>query len=188
MIANLTLLQPFNGNLRIIYRFRDICLFILTYFNTNTKSGNMLNSRIHILSSNSRSPALQILHSLLICWVGWVGATCCGVFCVFFHSGCKASSISFVVCLQHQLCNNPMQYAPKICIKYRKHWKSYVSFQLSGQIGQVGLNWAVRNYSPNWHQFSHERPMTILKSIFKKWLKSEKVGLPCFQTKKECLF
>ena len=54
------------------------------YFNTNTKSGNMLNSRIHILSSNSRSPALQILHSLFICWVGWVRATCCGVFCVFF--------------------------------------------------------------------------------------------------------
>ena len=29
---------------------------------------------------------------------------------------------------------------PKICIKYRKHWKSYVSFQLSGQIGLI---WAV---------------------------------------------
>ena len=28
----------------------------------------------------------------------------------------------------------------KICIKYRKHWKSYVSFQLSGQIGLI---WAV---------------------------------------------
>ena len=32
----------------------------------------------------------------------------------------------------------------KICIKYRKHWKSYVSFYLSGQIGLI---WAVRNYS-----------------------------------------
>ena len=76
-------------------------------------------------------------------------------------------------------------YLPtKIFIKYRKHWKSYVSFQLSGQIGKVELNWAVRIYSTNWHQFFHERPMTILKSIFKKWLKSEKVGLPCFQFKK----
>ena len=40
------------------------------------------------------------------------------------------------------------QHTAKICIKYRKHWKSYVSFQLSGQTGQVGQNWAVRNYSP----------------------------------------
>ena len=28
----------------------------------------------------------------------------------------------------------------KICIKYRKHWKSYVSFQL---FGQIGLIWGV---------------------------------------------
>ena len=28
----------------------------------------------------------------------------------------------------------------KICIKYRKHWKSYMSSQLSGQIGLI---WAV---------------------------------------------
>ena len=41
---------------------------------------------------------------------------------------------------------------PKICIKYRKHWKSYASFQLSGQIGLIR---AVRNYSPNWQQFPH---------------------------------
>jgi len=34
-------------------------------------------------------------------------------------------------------------FKPKICIKYRKHWKSYVSFQPSGQIGQKGLIWAV---------------------------------------------
>jgi hypothetical protein len=27
--------------------------------------------------------------------------------------------------------------APKICIAYSKHWKSYVSFQLSGQTGPI---------------------------------------------------
>ena len=35
---------------------------------------------------------------------------------------------------------------PKIFIKYRKHCKSYFSFQLSGQIGLI---WAVRNYTPS---------------------------------------
>ena len=67
---------------------------------------------------------------------------------------------------------------PKICIKYRKHWKSYVSFQPSGQI------WAD---SPNWHQFFHVRLMTIYWLIFKKLPKSEKAGLPCFLTKKGML-
>ena len=33
-------------------------------------------------------------------------------------------------------------------------------------------------------QFSHVRHMTIFKLIFKNLPKSEKVGLPCFQTKK----
>ena len=66
----------------------------------------------------------------------------------------------------------------KTCIKYRKHWKSDVSFQLSGQIRLI---WAVRNYSPQWHQFSHERSITIYKLIFKKLHKSEKAGLPRFQ-------
>ena len=71
--------------------------------------------------------------------------------------------------------------SPKICIKYRKHWKSNVSFQLSGQIGLV---WAVRNHPPNWRQLYHERPMTIFKVIFKKLPKSKKVWLLRFQTKK----
>ena len=76
-------------------------------------------------------------------------------------------------------------YLPtKIFIKYRKHWKSYVSFQLSGQIRLI---WAVKNHSPNWHQFFHERPMTVFKVILKKFTKSEKVGLPRFQTKKGML-
>ena len=77
----------------------------------------------------------------------------------------------FVILISTQICTE------KICIKYSKHWKGYVSFQLSGQIGLI---WAVRNYSPNWHQFFHERPMTIFKLIFKKLPKSEKVGLPQF--------
>ena len=68
----------------------------------------------------------------------------------------------------------------KICIKYRKHWKSYVSFQPSGQIRQNGLIWAAKYYSPNWQQFFHIRPMTNFISIFKKRLKSEKKGLPRF--------
>ena len=33
-----------------------------------------------------------------------------------------------------------LTWISKICIKYRKHWKRYVSFQLSGQIGLI---WAV---------------------------------------------
>ena len=55
--------------------------------------------------------------------------------------------------------NRQYSWHAKICIKYRKHWESYVSFQL---FGQIGLIWAVRNYSPNWHQFYHARPKTIL--------------------------
>ena len=70
---------------------------------------------------------------------------------------------------------------PKICIKYRKHWKSYVSFHLFGQIGHVGLNWAVRNYSPNWHQISHETPMTIFKCNYNS--KATRQGIIC-----ECWF
>ena len=81
-----------------------------------------------------------------------------------------------IVCRSRQL-----MWSPKICIKYRKYWKSYVSFQLSGQIGLI---WAVRNYFPNWQQFLHARHMTIFKLIFKKMPKSEKFGIPCFQTKK----
>ena len=47
-------------------------------------------------------------------------------------------------------------------------------------LGRSGLIWAVTNYSPNWHQFFIERPMTIFKSILKKLPKSEEVGLPPF--------
>ena len=70
----------------------------------------------------------------------------------------------------------------KICIKYRKHWKIFVSFQLSQQIGLV---WAVRNnHSPNWHQFYHERPMTIFRLIFKKLPKLKKSLAPLFSNQK----
>ena len=75
-----------------------------------------------------------------------------------------------------------VQSRAEICIGNIK--KSYVSFQLSGQIGLV---WAVRNHSPNWHQFYHERPVTIFKLILKKLPKSKKVWLPHFQTKKGML-
>ena len=37
----------------------------------------------------------------------------------------------------------PFDLTSKICIKCRKHWKSYVSFHLSGQIWQIWLIWAV---------------------------------------------
>ena len=62
-----------------------------------------------------------------------------------------------------------MYCVAKICIKYRKHWKSYVSFQLSGQIGLI---WAVRNYSPNWQQFPHVRHMKncpLLGKLLSVW-------------------
>ena len=36
---------------------------------------------------------------------------------------------------------NEVELSPKIRIKYRNHWKGYVSFQLSGQIGLI---WAVQ--------------------------------------------
>ena len=74
----------------------------------------------------------------------------------------------------------------KICIKYRKHWKSYVSFQLSGQIGLAWQSEIIHKWY--WHKLYHKRPMTIFKLIFKKLPKSEKVGLPRFQTIKECWF
>ena len=38
---------------------------------------------------------------------------------------------------------NEVELSPKIRIKYRNHWKGYVSFQLSGQNGQFGLIWAI---------------------------------------------
>ena len=64
-----------------------------------------------------------------------------------------------------------------IFIKYRKHCKSYFSFQLSGQIGLI---WAVRNYTPSWKQYPHERHITIFRLTFKILPKSEKVGLSWF--------
>ena len=72
----------------------------------------------------------------------------------------------------------------KICIKYRKHRKNYVSFQLSGQIGLI---LAVRIFCPNWQQFPNVNHIQVFKSIFKKIPKSEKFGLPGFQTKKQML-
>ena len=80
-----------------------------------------------------------------------------------------------------QLCSS----ISKICIKYGKHWKSYVSFQLSGQIGLI---WEVRIYSPNWHQFPHERSMTIFKSIFKIYRNQKKLSSLVFKPKKDCWF
>ena len=41
----------------------------------------------------------------------------------------------------------PISQWPKICIKYRKRWKTYVRLLLSEQ---MGLIWAVLNCSPNW--------------------------------------
>ena len=57
---------------------------------------------------------------------------------------------------------------PKICINYRKHWKSYVSFQL---LEQIGLIWVVaqnilsiRNCSPNWRQFPQQKTIFHINS------------------------
>ena len=47
-------------------------------------------------------------------------------------------NLNTVYILKHFLSTVHMK--AKICIKYRKHWKSYVSFQLSWQIGLI---WAL---------------------------------------------
>ena len=68
---------------------------------------------------------------------------------------------------------------------YRKHWKSCVSFQLSGQIRLI---WAVRYYSPNWKQFSDVRHTIIFKLIFKNYQNQRKLGSLFFKPKNECWF
>ena len=57
---------------------------------------------------------------------------------------------------------------PKICIKYRKHWKSYASFQLSRQMGKSG--W----FGQHW----------LFTSIFNNILTLEKVGVTPLKAKK----
>ena len=113
----------------------------------------------------------------------WILQPECQLFILLVVNGCNTESETIKRKSRRFLVYVQARYLPKICIKYRKHWKSYESFQPSGQIWQIGLMLAAIYYSPNWQQFVHIRPMTIIKSIFKKILKSKKVGLPRFQTK-----
>ena len=76
----------------------------------------------------------------------------------------------FVILISTQICTE------KICIKYSKHWKGYVSFQLSGQIGLI---WAVKKYSPT---------SSSCKTYDINYPNQKKFGSLIFKPKKRCWF